>query len=137
MPRLPTGVEPDHPVHEYDGRVGVLSAPGTDEPAGHVVIESVVYWRRLSGILWWRRWGRPLQTASVIRVLHGEFDDWVIQGDQLDLALQEWGQRQWVEYDDNGRRVYQVSWLSAEESVDVAEREIGVAVEGSRRGRRP
>jgi len=105
---------------------------------GHVLIQSVVYWRRLSGILWWQRWGEPFQTAAVSRLLHGEFDDWLIHGDELESALQEWGQHRWVENDDDdGRRVYQVSWLSAEESVDVAERELGVAVKGSRRGRRP
>ncbi|MEO3938213.1 hypothetical protein V3N99_15855 [Dermatophilaceae bacterium Soc4.6] len=123
-------------MQDYDGRVGVLSSPGTDEPAGHVLVESVVYWRRLGGMLWWQRWGEPLPTAAVTRTLHGDVDDWLIEGEELGSTVQEWGQHRWLEgADGDGRRAYQVSWLSAEESVDVAERELGVVVKGSRQGR--
>lgn len=61
--RLPDGFEPYHPVQDYDLCIGVLRGPGSTKPVGHVLVESVVYRRRLGGVLWWKRWGEPEQTA--------------------------------------------------------------------------
>jgi hypothetical protein len=138
MPRLPNGAEPYHPVQDYDLRVGVLREQEAGEPVGHVLVECLVYWRQLGGLLWWKRWGEPDQTAVANLLLHGEFEDWFIHGDELESAVQEWRRGRWVEEDeDAGRRVYGVSWLSTEESVEVAQRELGMDVEEIRRGRKP
>ena len=63
MSRLPDFVEPYHPVQDYDLRIGVLRGPGSTKPVGHVRVESAVYRRRLSGVLWWTRRAEPEQTA--------------------------------------------------------------------------
>jgi hypothetical protein len=44
----------------------------------HVLVESVVCWRRLGGLLWWQRWVEPEQTALASLVLQGRFDEWFI-----------------------------------------------------------
>lgn len=63
MSGLPDGVEPYYPVHGYDRRIGVLRGLGSTKPIGHVMVESVVYWRRLGGVLGWKRWCEPEQAA--------------------------------------------------------------------------
>lgn len=64
MSRLPDRVEPHHPVQDYDLCIGVLRGPASTKPVGHVLVESVVHWRRLGGVGWWKRWGGPEQTAA-------------------------------------------------------------------------
>jgi hypothetical protein len=139
MPRLPDGVEPPHPVQAYDLRVGVIRDQGAAQPVGHVLVESVVRWRRLGGVLWWRRWGEPEQTALASVVLHGTSQEWFIEDrDELETAVDDWGHGRWVaKGGDGGRKVYAVSWLSAGDSVDVARQQLGMDVDEIRRRRRP
>ncbi len=136
MPRLPD-VEPYHPVQEYDLRVGVLCDREATEPLGHVLVESLVYWRHLGGVLWWKRWGEPEQTALASLVLRGEFEEWFIHGgEELESAVDDWGHGRWVEKKvDGSHSVYTVSWLSGEDSVEVAQQELGMDV-NEIRGRR-
>lgn len=136
VPRVPNGVEPYHPVQDFDLRVAVLRVPGNANPVGHAVVQAVVYWRQLSGHLWWTRWGEPSQTAIVDLFLDGGELEWSMDGDQLEAYVAQWVRGQWVEDDEVlGRRVYDATWLSAQESDVVAHRDLDYDLAGMRTGR--
>ncbi|ROR91057.1 hypothetical protein EDD33_1917 [Nocardioides aurantiacus] len=123
-------------MQDFDLRVAVLHVPGTADPVGHAVVQAVLYWRQLSGHLWWKRWGDPSQTAIVDLFLGGEELEWFLEAQELEACIAQWARGQWVEDDDaTGHRVYDATWLSAHESDVVAQRDLNYDLAGLRRAR--
>ena len=83
---------PAHHLDRYAFRAGELRSP--DESAtGHVLVLPIVFWTKMGGHLWWRRWGSPLTTADVLvstRDVEPSFQFAWYWGDVLNEMLDLW-----------------------------------------------
>ena len=59
--------------------------------------------------------------------MEGHFEEWFIHGEALAAAADNWGGGRFLWTDVQGlTKEYVVAWLSPEESVEAAERELGM-----------
>ena len=119
MPRLPDNPIPPHRLDRYAFRAGELRSPdGSD--TGHVLVLPAVYWTKIGGHLWWRRWGRPTFTADVwvsVRAVEPSFQTGWFTHELLDEMLDLWDVGQVVVGKD---LLYAVRWLDDRDSTAIA-----------------
>ncbi len=111
MPRLPDKPNPAHRLDRYAFRAGELRSPdGSD--TGHVLVLPIVFWTKIGGHLWWRRWGSSMTTADVLssaRDVEPSFQCGWYWGDVLDEMLDLWDAGQVQVGED---LMYEVRWLN-------------------------
>jgi hypothetical protein len=116
-PALPN---PPHRLDRYTFRAGELRSPdGTD--TGHVLVLPLVFWTKVGGYLWWRRWGNPRTTADVW-IVAGAVDHpyhlgWFRDTHELSEMLGLWDAGQVAV---GQGRLYEVRWLDRQQSGTVA-----------------
>ncbi|WP_448638248.1 hypothetical protein [Geodermatophilus sp. URMC 63] len=116
---MPNNPNPPHPLDRYAFRAGELRSPdGTD--TGHVLVLPMVFWERIGGHLWWRRWGKPETTADVwvsaAAVEHPYHLGWFMD-ELLDEMLSLWDAGLVVVGRD---LLYEVRWLGDHDSRTIA-----------------
>jgi hypothetical protein len=121
MPWSPSydDAEPDPRLDRYRGRAAHLM--DGEVLAGHVLVESDYRAEVTGGALWWRRWSRPFEFATVFAKI-GTGEATVAALDPSDADLFD----RWAEHGyEVGRRVLQVVWLDEAESERVHDEVFG------------
>lgn len=119
VPRLPDKPNPPHRLDRYAFRAGELRSPDESE-TGHVLVLPMVFWTKIGGHLWWRRWGSPRTTADVwvsACDVDPSFEFAWYWGDVLDEMLDHWDAGQVKVGEDV---LYEVRWLDDRSSEAIA-----------------
>jgi len=133
MSRRPQQKDPPHRLDDYAFRVGVL-LESDDRPPGHILALPKVYWCRVGGHLWWRRWGDPKMTVDLythVAQRQPPYRDAFYRGDQLDELLVGFEAGQVREEEDT----YSIAWLPGEASGQAALEVLGTDLGAERRNR--
>jgi hypothetical protein len=117
-----------HRLAKYNLQVATLH-DSAGALAGHALVEQETVWPQ-SGALWWKRWGAPQHHTVVYLSLHGAFEErYVWPEEAVDAAVANWERGRWVEMAEDGTETtYSLAWVSQDESVAVAQRELGMDI---------
>lgn len=90
MPLKPPPADPHDPrLDPFRGRAGVLTVDGVR--VGEVLLQRMVYTPRVGGLLWWSRWGEPVETIEEwVALDDGRDEDAFVLGQNLDAVIGQW-----------------------------------------------
>jgi hypothetical protein len=90
MPRMPPPADPRDPrLNDLRDREGVLFSDGVR--VGVVVLRSMVFTPSTGGLLWWRRWGAPVETIEEFVALDdGPDQDALVLPANLPAVIGQW-----------------------------------------------
>lgn len=91
MPWSPDDVDSagDPRLDPFRDRAGVL-LDGQGAKVADLFLRVEQSWSRISGHLWWSRWTRAQEVVHAHLLRDGAVTDWLIGGDELDEAVEDW-----------------------------------------------
>lgn len=111
----------DFRLDPYRERAAIL-ASGTGREAT-LFIRVEAWWTSTGGHLWWRRWSDPYEVPhGYLLFRDGEFDDWVVDRQELEKDLADWSQSRFRYVGEH----LVVEWLDAAASQHVRDHVFGL-----------
>ncbi len=111
MPWSPSfdDAEPDPRLDPVRDRAARLEKAG--ELAGHVLVETDYLANQAGGVLWWRRWSRPVEYAVVLARIGEETSEAAVGNDDLGIVA-AWAADGFT----HAGTTYEMVWLDEAES---------------------